>query len=430
MAVKKRTPSKKSAARKKTKPPVHWFLRYHVALWVVVVALTALTTLVVMQLPDQDSVSEPPVHSADSNTPAQRSVHKPTHKPPQSPQTAARLYEEKTETLETRIRELDLALIQTMVVYGYDPVGIEHGNVDTRQHSGQEYHFQHLELARPQDTDGFLDSLRKNIALLVQGGELRYDCSGNRVVLAVNGVQTHDIVFKAPRRTQQKAPAVSQGDARMVIVMDDLGRSLGAGHRLADLTFPITFSVMPYESYSAEVADIARTYHCELILHLPMQPQSYPETDPGPGALFVDMQPKLVIETVNRDLSMVPGVVGANNHMGSRFTEDRVGMDAAMRVLGERNLFFLDSVTTPKSCGGEMTKKHDVPYLRRDVFLDNVRDEQAILFQLRKAQTVARKTGTCIAIGHPYPETLAALETWQEIRDHTIRLVRLRDLLP
>jgi polysaccharide deacetylase 2 family uncharacterized protein YibQ len=43
---------------------------------------------------------------------------------------------------------------------------------------------------------------------------------------------------------------------------------------------------------------------------------------------------------------------------------------------------------------------------------------------------VARKTGTCIAIGHPYPETLAALETWQEIRDHTIRLVRLHDLLP
>jgi hypothetical protein len=401
-----------------------------VALWVIVVVLTALTTLVVMQLPDQDSFSDSPVQSAESNAPAQRPVQKSARKSPESSQTAVRLYEEETETLETRIRELDLALIQTMVVYGYDPVGIEHGNVDTRWHNGQEYHFQRLELMRPRDTDGFLDSLRKNIALLVQGGELRYDCSGNRVVLAVSGIQTHDIVFKAPRGAQQEATSGSKEDARMVIVMDDLGRSLRAGHRLADLSFPITFSVMPYETHSSEVADIARTYHRELILHLPMQPESYPETDPGPGAVFVDMQPRLVIETVNRDLSMVPGVIGANNHMGSRFTGDRQGMDAVMQVLGERNLFFLDSVTTPRSCGGEMTKKYDVPYLRRDVFLDNVRDEQAILFQLRKAQTMARKKGTCIAIGHPYPETLAALETWEQVRDHTIRLVRLHDLLP
>jgi hypothetical protein len=116
--------------------------------------------------------------------------------------------------------------------------------------------------------------------------------------------------------------------------------------------------------------------------------------------------------------------------MGSRFTRDRQGMDAAMRALGERRLFFLDSVTTAKSCGGEMTGKYKVPYLRRDIFLDNVRDEQAILFQLRKAQTVARKKGTCIAIGHPYPETLAALETWEDVHDRAVRLVRLRDLLP
>jgi hypothetical protein len=216
----------------------------------------------------------------------------------------------------------------------------------------------------------------------------------------------------------------------MVIVMDDLGRSLQAGQRLAELSFPITFSVMPYEPHSKEVAQIARTYNQELILHLPMQPESYPETDPGPGALFVDMRPEQVTQTVIRDLSMVPGVIGVNNHMGSRFTRDRQGMDAAMRALGERRLFFLDSVTTAKSCGGEMTGKYKVPYLRRDIFLDNVRDEQAILFQLRKAQTVARKKGTCIAIGHPYPETLAALETWEDVHDRAVRLVRLRDLLP
>jgi hypothetical protein len=62
--------------------------------------------------------------------------------------------------------------------------------------------------------------------------------------------------------------------------------------------------------------------------------------------------------------------------------------------------------------------------------LDNVRDEKAILFQLRKAQSLARKKGTCIAIGHPYPETLDALKTWETMRDPGVSLVRLEDLLP
>jgi hypothetical protein len=394
------------------------------------VALTALATVVVMHLPDQTLSPKQQVRVPVSNVPEHRSVHQPEPREAEAPEIPGRLYEEETETLETRIRELDLALIQTMVVYGYDPVGIEYGNVDMRRHDGQEYHFQRLELVRPRDTDGFLDSLRKNIALLVNGGELRYDCSGNRVVLAVSGIQTHSIVFTPPDRRERDAVTRLAGDARMVIVMDDLGRSLQAGQRLAELSFPITFSVMPYEPHSKEVAQIARTYNQELILHLPMQPESYPETDPGPGALFVDMRPEQVTQTVIRDLSMVPGVIGVNNHMGSRFTRDRQGMDAAMRALGERRLFFLDSVTTAKSCGGEMTGKYKVPYLRRDIFLDNVRDEQAILFQLRKAQTVARKKGTCIAIGHPYPETLAALETWEDVHDRAVRLVRLRDLLP
>lgn len=421
MASTKKSP-RTSRTRKKTDPPVHWFLRYHVTLWVIVLALTGLAAVVALRLPQQKVVSQPAVPQATANKVAPRPARIPVIKPRPSLQ-----YEEETRTLETRVKELDLALIQTLVVYGYDPVGIVHGNVETRYRHGHEYHFQHLELALPRDMDALLASLRKNIHDLVRGGHMRYDARANQVTLLVDDLPTHVIDFGEPARVPRSP---GKKDACMVIVVDDLGRSLDAGKRLVDLSFPVTFSVMPYEPHSPEVAKLAREYGKEIILHLPMQPESYPTANPGPGALFVDMSPRVVTQTVLEDLARIPGVSGANNHMGSRFTRDEQGMEAVMKVFRDRHLFFLDSLTTAGSCGEEVTSRYHVPYLRRHVFLDNVRDEKAILFQLRKAQRLAQKRGTCIAIGHPYPETLDALKTWETMRDPGVSLVRLEDLLP
>ncbi|WP_162233865.1 divergent polysaccharide deacetylase family protein, partial [Pseudomonas endophytica] len=46
----------------------------------------------------------------------------------------------------------------------------------------------------------------------------------------------------------------------------------------------------------------------------------------------------------------------------------------------------------------------------RDVFLDNVRTEEAITQQLNTAIKHAKAHGSAVMIGHPYPQTLAVLE--------------------
>ncbi|WP_462323316.1 divergent polysaccharide deacetylase family protein [Desulfoplanes sp.] len=419
----KKTSRKKTSRKKNTGSLRHWFLRYHVTLWVIVGALTVLAAFVAVHLPDTGT-------DAPSISPGKRVRHTVHKTVPEKQIPAGRQYEEADVSLETRIKEVDLAIIQTLVLMGYDPSGIEHGRVEIRAHNGHEYHFQRLELASPKDTDAFVLDLKQNIDTLVGGGRLRYDQIDHVVSVTIAGTKTHDIVFAG--RDDRPVPVENvpdKGGSRMVIVVDDLGRSETAGKRLAGLTFPVTFSVMPHEPHSRRLADIARRAGREVILHLPMQPESYPETDPGPGALFVNMGREEITRTVTGDLAQVPGVTGANNHMGSRFTQDPDGMDAVLSVFHDRNLFFLDSLTTPKSCAAELSSKCRVPYLRRNVFLDNVRDEKAILFQLRKAQSLAGRTGTCVAIGHPYPETLEALSAWQRMRDPAVRMVRLKDLL-
>ena len=66
----------------------------------------------------------------------------------------------------------------------------------------------------------------------------------------------------------------------------------------------------------------------------------------------------------------------------------------------------------------------------RDVFLDNIRTEQAIDKQFSRLVKLARLHGSALAIGHPYPETMAYLKKRLNRLDQDgVRLVRLSDLL-
>ena len=425
--------TKKSRKKKTVAKSEHWFLRYHITLWVLVVLTTLLTLIIVLRLP-QDGVDQNKGTSnmVEHHTPVIRSrtVRRPAQHSSATELQEPQVYEEQENTLETRVKEVDLALIQTLVLMGYDPAGLEHGVVDIRIYHGQEYHFQRLELATPTDRERFAASLEKNVHQLVDGGSLTATPDNRTFTVKVFGVPTHMIIFRDIPRTQPgQDVTVPENKARMVIVVDDLGRSVGAGKRLAALSFPVTFSVMPHEIKTSQVAAVARDTQNELLLHLPMEPESYPETNPGQGALFVGMSPEQIKAVLHEDLALVSGASGANNHMGSRFTQDREGVEVVIDFFRERGLFFLDSMTSKDSCVRAIEAGKGMPYLRRNIFLDNVRDEKAILFQLRKAESLARKRGQAVAIGHPYPETLRALEAWQTTRDHTVALVTLKDLL-
>jgi len=155
------------------------------------------------------------------------------------------------------------------------------------------------------------------------------------------------------------------------------------------------------------------------------------EREAGPGALTRGMTPREIALTVDYDLTTVPHAIGVNNHMGSLLTQDRDSMHILMRHLGQQgNLFFLDSLTSAQSIAHEVAMQSALPTMVRDVFLDNDRSNEAIREQLLRAVTKARRHGSAVAIGHPYPETLAVLnEQLPTLREQGIELVSISDLL-
>lgn len=217
---------------------------------------------------------------------------------------------------------------------------------------------------------------------------------------------------------------------RVAIVMDDLGHELQSARALIDIPLPVTFAILPYPPQAASVARLAHQHGYEVMLHIPMEPRGYPAIDPGPQALLHTMGTAELQGQLRKWLDLLPYVVGGNNHMGSRLTEQRESMTAVLEVMQERGLFFVDSKTSSASVAVKEGHRLGVPVTLRDVFLDNVREVPAIAREIQKLAGVARRRGSAVGICHPYPETLAALRQEAEVlREQGIEVVPVSKLL-
>jgi len=217
--------------------------------------------------------------------------------------------------------------------------------------------------------------------------------------------------------------------ARIAIVLDDMGLSQFRSDRAIALPRPITLAVLPYGNHLAGLVARARTAGHEILVHLPMEPKAQ-DADPGPNALLTGLPVAELDRRINSNLARLDGYVGINNHMGSLFTGRAREMRRVMRALQERQLLFLDSLTTGNSKGYRLAREYGIPTVMRDVFLDNDRDPFKIRRQLELTVETALQRGQAIAIGHPYPETLSALESWlPSLRARGLMLVPISALV-
>ena len=217
---------------------------------------------------------------------------------------------------------------------------------------------------------------------------------------------------------------------QLALVIDDLGRSLKSAADFAALGIPLTFAVFPKLPESRAVAEYFTSRQRDIMLHMPMEPRDYPVQDPGPGAIFMVMNDLEVRRILGDDLESVPGIIGVNNHMGSRLTADPHMMAQVMATLRGRDLFFLDSRTIADSVAYKSAVEAGIPALQRDVFLDNERNVDNILEQFRVLIEIAKVKGEAIGIGHPYPETLQALSRVAEIAESAgVEIVPVRKFL-
>ena len=339
-------------------------------------------------------------------------------------------YEENIRPdFEEELHKVDLALVQSLMLEDIGLDVITHQEVTRKRQDSGTYHFQTLALAvEPAIQTAFLQRIRNFLQEWTEQTELtKSRRQPNRWEVRIQGRLTHALLFQS---RAVSSPRQGSPGPKLALIIDDLGERLDQAEKLhALLGTGVTLSVLPFCTHTREIAGFSQQAGMEIMLHVPMEPEGYPEVNPGPGCLFVDMSSETIQEVFQRARQQVPGVAGTNNHMGSRFTADTRAMTGFLTSCRQQNLFFVDSLTTPRSKGTTVSARLGVPSLSRDIFIDNEQNVSAIIFQLQKAEQLARKIGTAVAIGHPYPETMAALEHWSQHRDPSVKLTNVSALL-
>ncbi|HEY7160139.1 MAG TPA: divergent polysaccharide deacetylase family protein, partial [Acidobacteriota bacterium] len=164
---------------------------------------------------------------------------------------------------------------------------------------------------------------------------------------------------------------------KVAIIIDDAGENLDLLEHLVELPFSVTVSVIPGTPHDAESAGWSKRHGLEVMVHLPMEPEAYPEKDPGKNAILTSMSSRKLREKTLDLIEEIPYASGVNNHMGSRFTQSAVKMNPVLDMIARNQLYFVDSRTTPYSTAFQVAQLKKIPSAERDLFLDD--DPQQIM---------------------------------------------------
>ncbi len=223
-------------------------------------------------------------------------------------------------------------------------------------------------------------------------------------------------------------PAVADPIISVAIIIDDIGISLKKGERAIQLPGAVTYALLPYGKHSITLAHRANDNGKEIILHMPMENVLDKPIDAG--GLTHHLKKEEFQLTLNRAINRIPYISGINNHMGSYLTQRSEQMGWLMEELKHRELFFIDSRTTPKTLAAAIAREKRIPEMSRDVFLDNTKSFHEIDLAFQRLLKMARTNGSAIAIGHPFDTTLAYLETaLPKLEGQNIRLLSASDIL-
>jgi polysaccharide deacetylase 2 family uncharacterized protein YibQ len=233
------------------------------------------------------------------------------------------------------------------------------------------------------------------------------------ILLLIIILQGLFILIKLPKK-ERPAPVippkprpVAVFKGRIAIVLDDWGYNLNNMETAQKIRYPFTAAVLPSLAFSSQAASQLHEWGKEVILHLPLEPMEISRLEKN--TIMVSFDERKVSEILYSDLESIVFARGVSNHMGSRATSEVKTMRAILRELKLRNLYILDSVSTPNSLIPSLAKEMGVNFARRDIFLDNQADPEYIRGQLNKLKARSRSKGYAIGIGHDRKATLEVL---------------------
>ena len=224
--------------------------------------------------------------------------------------------------------------------------------------------------------------------------------NGNKQVMEIEDPNDSQKYFVTLHYT--KSQNITKDKTLLAIVVDDFGiRNNKLLDDFCSLNSNITFAILPDQKYSKHVMNKAAETGHETMIHIPMEPISYPRDNPGANAIYVHLSEKEIKRRMENYIKQFPLCVGANNHMGSFATTDESVMKTVLQVLKDHDLYFVDSRTSQSSIAYDVAKKMMIPTCVNQIFLDTPRiTEKTLTNKIKQLKYLAKDREKILVITH------------------------------
>jgi polysaccharide deacetylase 2 family uncharacterized protein YibQ len=207
-----------------------------------------------------------------------------------------------------------------------------------------------------------------------------------------------------------KADNIRREEGEIALLIDDFGGRWDSLIKdFSALGIHLNASVIPGSKRSLKAVQALRKEGCEVLLHLPMEPENASFHDDG-YLIRTGMTEEKIKSIIQKALDELGYVAGVNNHMGSKVTADHDLMVIILRELKKRDLYFIDSRTTAKTVAYDVARDLGIPTAKRDVFIDVENSKEAIRKRIWELAGKAKQNGFSLGIGHCNPLTLEVLQ--------------------
>lgn len=215
----------------------------------------------------------------------------------------------------------------------------------------------------------------------------------------------------------------------LAVIVDDCGYDIAPVQKLSELPIKMSFAILPFKANSNAAFEVIQGNGKEAMLHMPMEPLNASAAS-EPKMITVGMTKDEVQAYTKEALNSLPGIIGVNNHQGSRATSNRSTMKAMLEVLKTQGLFFIDSNTYSKSVGEQTAEELGVPTAKNQKFLDNSSDVDDIKKNIWAAAEMADRDGVALVICHARPNTAKAwTEVYSSLEDSGIKFVKASSIV-
>jgi polysaccharide deacetylase 2 family uncharacterized protein YibQ len=206
--------------------------------------------------------------------------------------------------------------------------------------------------------------------------------------------------------TSYARPFKSDGHPRVALIVGGLGLNPASTKTAIERLPPeVTLSFVPYAQGLQGWIDLARANGHEVMIEIPMEPNDYPDNDPGPYTLLSTASPQDTAKRLEWLMSRATGYFAVTNYLGQKFETSDQGMGAFLGVLKARGVGFVDDGSARRR-GGAFARAS------ADAVIDEQLSAESIAAQLSNLEQTAKVKGSALGAGFAYPVTVEVAARW------------------